>query len=106
MMKHFAAAIAALMIPLIANALPVWNFTGGKVGPWTRAEGLTSTPTAEGLQLELTARDSHILAYPLNLDPRGCGGIAVEYRAEGFKSPTTGQIFFAVGLKSSLITNP
>ena len=94
-MKRFAVAFAALMFPLLASALPVWDFSGGKTGPWTRTEGLTATPTEEGLQLELTARDSHILAFPLNLDPRACGGIAVEYRAEGFKSPTTGQVFFA-----------
>lgn len=94
-MKKFASALALLLLPLFADALPVWNFTGGKVGPWTRTAQLTATPTAEGLRLELTARDPHIIAFPLNLDPRECGGIAVEYRAEGFRSPTTGQIFFA-----------
>ena len=94
-MKNFAAAVAAMMIPLVVCALPTWNFSGGKTGPWTRTAQLTATPTAEGLQLELTGRDSHIAAFPLNIDPRACGGIAVEYRAEGFKTPTTGQIFFA-----------
>ena len=83
-MKRFAVAIAALTLSLLANALPVWNFSGGKTGPWTRIAGLTAAPTAEGLRLELTARDSHIIAFPLDLDPRECGGIAVEYRAEGF----------------------
>ena len=93
-MNKFWSA-AALLLPLLAWALPSWNFTGGKVGPWTRTAELTAVPTPEGLRLELTGRDSHIAAFPLNLDPRACGGIAVEYRAEGFTSPTTGQIFFA-----------
>ena len=93
-MKHFAAAVAALMFPLLASALPVWNFAGGNTGPWTRTAGLTATPTAEGLRLDVTAFDSHLAASGLALDPKACGGIAVEYRAEGFKAPTTGQIYF------------
>ena len=90
-----AAAIALSVLPLFADALPGWNFTGGKVGPWTRPARLTATPTAEGLRLDLTGRDSNIIAFPLDLDPKKCGGIAVTYRAEGFTSPTTGQVFFA-----------
>ena len=93
-MKRLVAAVAALMLPVLANALPVWDFSGGKTGPWTRTSQLTATPTSEGLRLELTGRDSHIATTGLNLNPRECGGIAIEYRAEGFKSPTTGQLFF------------
>ena len=67
-MNKFWSAAALMLLPLFAIALPSWNFTGGKVGPWTRTARLTATPTAEGLHLELTGRDSHIIAFPLNLD--------------------------------------
>ena len=93
-MKYFAAAFAAMMVPLLACALPSWDFSGGKTGPWIRAARLTAAPTADGLQLDITGFDSHLAASGLELDPKACGGIAIEYRAEGFKTPTTGQIYF------------
>ena len=74
-MKKILIVFVSLTLTWLAGALPTWDFTGGKVGPWTRTSQLTATPTAEGLQLELTGRDSHIIAFPLNLDPRACGGI-------------------------------
>lgn len=93
-MKRLVVAAAAMMIPLVACALPSWDFSGGKTGPWIRAARLTAAPTADGLQLDLTDSDSHVAASGLALDPKACGGITIEYRAEGFKTPTTGQIYF------------
>ena len=83
------------MLPPLATALPNWVFAGGKVGPWKHTFNLTATLTAEGLQLDLTGRDSNIAARPLALDPEKCGGIEIVYRAEGFTGQTSGQIFFA-----------
>ena len=94
-MKKIFTAIALSMLSLVAAELPNWKFAGGKVGPWKRTFNLTAKPVADGLQLELTGRDSHLAARPLALDPKKYGGIEIVYRAEGFAGQTSGQIFFA-----------
>ena len=44
--------------------------------------------------MDLFAWDSNLTADNLDLDPLECGGLAIEYRAEGFATATSGQIFF------------
>ena len=92
---HYRITLAiVLAFSIVASALPGWDFANAATSvPWTNATRLTATPTQEGLQLELTAWDSN-LAADLDLDPAECGGLAIEYCAEGFETATSGQLFF------------
>ena len=93
-MRYIITIISAVGLSLLASALPCWEFASEEVGPWTQWTRLTATSTPDGLQMDLFAWDSNLTADNLSLDPLECGGLAFEYRAEGFAEATSGQVFF------------